>query len=203
MDSTVLGWRKQKRTELIAARQAMSAAACHGATATIGEKLSRVVLPRVTIALGMYWPIRHEVNLLSWARGLAQSGRVTLCLPVVVARQAPVEYWRWVPDGPMEKGAWDIPVPAQREVMHPDVVLAPLVGFDRAGFRLGYGSGYFDRTLAAADPRPTAIGVGYMACGLDTIFPQAHDIAMHAIITEGEDILPAALAGNAGGEHAR
>lgn len=203
MDSTVLAWRRQKRTELIAARQAMPAVARHNAAEIIVEKLTRIVLPRVKRGLGLYWPIRYEVNLLSWARDLAKSGGVDLCLPVVVVKKSPVEYWRWVPDEPMQKGVWDIPVPAQRDVLAPDVVLAPLVGFDRAAFRLGYGGGYFDRTLAAADPRPVAVGIGYASGLLDTIYPQAHDIPMHAILTEAQDIVPAAWADNGMANHAK
>lgn len=192
MDRAIIAWRRQKRLELIAARQAMPAAARHAAAEIIAGKLTRMALPRARLALGLYWPIRQEVNLLSWARALARSGAVTLCLPVVVAPKSPVEYWRWVPDEPMHKGVWDIPVPAQRDVLAPDVVLAPLVGFDGAAYRLGYGGGYFDRTLAAATPRPFAIGIGYAAGRLDSIQPQAHDIPMHAILTEADDILPAA-----------
>jgi 5,10-methenyltetrahydrofolate synthetase len=63
----------------------------------------------------------------------------------------------------------------------PDVVLAPVVGFDGAGYRLGYGGGFFDRTLAAA--RLRAIGLGYPGAALDTIFPRWHDIPMERIVT--------------------
>jgi hypothetical protein len=66
----------------------------------------------------------------------------------------------------------------------PDVALVPLVGFDDAGFRLGYGGGYFDRTLAAAARRPVAIGIGYELAHIDTIHPQPHDIAMDWVVTE-------------------
>jgi 5,10-methenyltetrahydrofolate synthetase len=62
--------------------------------------------------------------------------------------------------------------------------LAPLVGFDRQGYRLGYGGGYFDRTLAALEPRPLAVGVGFEAARLETVFPRSHDIAMDIVVTE-------------------
>ena len=84
----------------------------------------------------------------------------------------------------MERGAWSIPVPAEGPGVTPDVTLAPVVGWDAAGFRLGYGGGYFDRTLAALSPRPFAIGVGLDAARLITIFPQPHDIPMQVIVTE-------------------
>ncbi|MBL8584642.1 MAG: 5-formyltetrahydrofolate cyclo-ligase, partial [Rhizobiaceae bacterium] len=67
--------------------------------------------------------------------------------------------------------------------IRPDIVIAPLVGFDESGYRLGYGGGFFDRTLATMAPRPRAIGVGYAECGLSTIYPQPHDIAMNLIVT--------------------
>jgi 5,10-methenyltetrahydrofolate synthetase len=85
----------------------------------------------------------------------------------------------------MIRGVWGIPVPPPAaERLTPDIALAPLLGWDGAGFRLGYGGGYFDRTLAARAPRPFAIGVGLQAARLATIFPQPHDIRLDAIVTE-------------------
>ena len=71
-----------------------------------------------------------------------------------------------------------------------DLMLAPLVGFDRAQYRLGYGGGYFDRTLASLPQRPAVIGIGYELGMLDTIFPQSHDIPMDAILTERDNPPP-------------
>ena len=96
------------------------------------------------------------------------------------------------PGQAMRSGFWNIPVPTQRDVVLPDLMLAPLVGFDQGNYRLGYGGGYFDRTLASRDPRPIVIGVGYDFGALETIFPQPHDIPMHAILTERRDTFPAA-----------
>jgi 5,10-methenyltetrahydrofolate synthetase len=79
---------------------------------------------------------------------------------------------------------WNIPIPEAREVVVPQAVLAPLVGFDRQCYRLGYGGGYFDRTLAALSPRPLAIGVGFEMSQIETIFPQSFDIPMEVIVTE-------------------
>ena len=85
---------------------------------------------------------------------------------------------------PMQRGIWNIPIPREQDVVIPDVVIAPLVGFDTSGFRLGYGGGYFDRALAAAVPRPYAIGLGYADSALQTIYPQPHDIPMNLIVTD-------------------
>src|SRR5690606_38068957 len=103
-------------------------------------------------------------------------------LPVVERRASPLVFRPWRPGAAMERGHWNIPVPATTETLVPDVVLAPLVGWDAAGYRLGYGGGYFDRTLAAR--QPLAIGVGLQSARLATIYPQPHDIALAAIITE-------------------
>ena len=85
---------------------------------------------------------------------------------------------------PMQTGVWNIPIPKQRDILRPDVVIVPLVGFDGSGYRLGYGGGYFDRTLASAVPRPYAIGLGYADSALQTIYPQPHDIPMNLIVTD-------------------
>jgi 5-formyltetrahydrofolate cyclo-ligase len=73
---------------------------------------------------------------------------------------------------------------SRREVVIPDVLIVPLVGFDREGFRLGYGGGYYDRTLAASRPRPLTIGVAFAEAELETIYPQPHDIPMNRIVTD-------------------
>jgi 5-formyltetrahydrofolate cyclo-ligase len=84
----------------------------------------------------------------------------------------------------MDKGAYGIPVPRTREVVTPSVVIAPLVGFDQNNYRLGYGGGFFDRTLGAMSPRPRTIGVGFTLSGLETIHPSESDIPMDYIVTE-------------------
>ncbi|HEX7968557.1 MAG TPA: 5-formyltetrahydrofolate cyclo-ligase, partial [Stellaceae bacterium] len=86
----------------------------------------------------------------------------------------------------MESGAFDIPAPKARQVVRPDILVVPLVGFDAANYRLGYGGGYFDRTLAALDPRPVTVGAGFEASRIATIFPQPHDIALDYIVTEAQ-----------------
>lgn len=77
-----------------------------------------------------------------------------------------------------------IPVPDGTEVVIPDLAIVPMVAWDAKGFRLGYGGGYFDATLAALSPRPLAVGLSYEAARLETIFPVAHDVAMDFVVTE-------------------
>ena len=92
---------------------------------------------------------------------------------------------RWTPQTRMVRGDWNIPVPPpDSDRVLPDITLAPLVGWDGEGYRLGYGGGYFDRTLAAARPPPFTIGIGWQSAQLATIKPQPHDIPLDAIITE-------------------
>ncbi len=178
----VMAWRKAKRTELYAVRAAMPAHDRHDAAIRIAAGLDRHCNELKPECVGLYWPIRHEPNLLAWAA--QRSGGMMFCLPVVVAKGLPLEYWRWTPNDPTRSGVWGIPVPARRDVVTPSVLIAPLVGFDRARYRLGNGGGYFDRTLAALQDRPFVIGVGYASGELETIHPQSHDIPMDMIITE-------------------
>ena len=134
--------------------------------------------------VSVYWPIKAEFDLRFWMTALHErSARVAL--PVVETRGAPLVFRAWEPGVAMERGHWNIPVPAASSPqLTPEVALAPVVGWDGAGYRLGYGGGYFDRTLAALSPRPFVIGIGSQAARIATIFPQPHDIAMDAIVTE-------------------
>jgi 5-formyltetrahydrofolate cyclo-ligase len=179
-------WRKLVRDDLIQRRTALSA----DARRALGERACGRLMQAVDLnaydVLGFCWPIRGEFDVRGVAKQhLASGGQVAL--PVVVQKSGPVEFWRWHPGMPMQRGIWNIPIPEERHVLMPDVVIVPLVGFDGSGFRLGYGGGYFDRTLAAAVPRPYAIGLGYADSALQTIYPQPHDIPMNLIVTDQSD----------------
>ena len=175
-------WRKGMREELIARRQGWDAQKRRRRGRAVCERLLQLPELKAAGTLGIYWPIRGEIDVRGVAATLFAAG-VSIALPVVERKAAPLEFWRWEPGMAMQSGFWNIPIPAERELVKPDVVLAPMVGFDRAGFRLGYGGGYFDRTLAAASPRPRAIGIGYAEMRLETIYPQPHDIPMDAIVS--------------------
>src|SRR5690606_18450750 len=103
---------------------------------------------------------------------------------VIAANFSPLEFWRWQSGMRMQPRHWCLPVPAECERVTPDTGLAPLVGFDAAGFRLGYGGAYLDRILGAGQHRPRALGTGDAETELPTICPQPHDIRMDAIVTE-------------------
>src|SRR5258708_15203933 len=95
MDEAVKAWRREQRTSLLAMRQAMPPEARQRATRTIAARLDDFVKTGRYTTIGLYWPIKHEINLLPWAEALARRSGVVLCMPVVVAREAPIEYWRW------------------------------------------------------------------------------------------------------------
>ena len=178
----VKAWRKVERERLIAARMAMSLAARRTAGERIAGHILEVLAERPGV-LGAYWPFRAEFDPRPLIDAVVGQRR-TVALPVVIDKKGPLEYRAWAPGEPLTAGVWDIPVPEMREIVVPSIVLAPLVGFDAACYRLGYGGGYFDRTLAALNPRPLAIGVGFAFQEIVTIHPQSFDIAMDMIVTE-------------------
>lgn len=175
-------WRKEQRKLLIAARMAKSQIERQACSDGIVRKLDRTIKQFAGKVIGIYWPVRGEPDLRNWGiEAIDRGGR--LALPVVTEKGAPLEYRLWTPGDPLERGVWNILVPAGGSAVQPDVVIAPLVGFDARSYRLGYGGGYFDRTLAAISAKPRTIGVGYADCALTSIFPQPHDIPMDEIIT--------------------
>lgn len=172
------------RRGMIAARQAMPAAAQEQASARILERLAGLLLDRPAGRLGFCWPIRAEVDCRPLVARLIAAGWQA-AMPTVVVPDAPMEFRHWEPDAPMTLDPYGIPVPATPATTTPAVLLLPLVAFDAAGYRLGYGGGYFDRTLAACAPRPLTIGVGFELCAVATIHPEAHDVPLDLIVTEG------------------
>jgi len=177
-------WRVEMRRALIGRRLAMDAATRRAQGERAKARLIASVELRRFATLGMYWPVRGEIDLRELAaEHVRNGGRVGL--PVVVTESAPVEFWSWRPEMPMSRGVWNIPIPAERELLEPEALIVPLVGFDPQRYRLGYGGGYYDRTIVASRRRPFCVGLGYEEARLATIFPQAHDIPMDLIITDG------------------
>lgn len=176
-------WRREERQRLLALRTGAPPAERRQWGRAIDAALRALLRDRPGLTLGAYWPFRAEFDprpLIHWVIG--ECGCVAL--PVVIDKKGPLEYRRWAPGDPLTDGVWGIPIPEKRDVVAPQAVLAPLVGFDEACYRLGYGGGFFDRTLAALAPRPLAIGVGFEFSRLATIHPQAFDVPMDVIVTE-------------------
>lgn len=180
----VAEWRIAERRRLRGERMALSVQDRATVAQALAVHLERLVRGMSGRVLSGYWPIKGEPDLRDWLGRQHAAGRI-IALPVVEQPGAPLVFRRWTPGMAMERGDWNIPVPpAYAEVLTPDIALAPLVGWDRAGYRLGYGGGYFDRTLAILRPKPSVIGVGLQSAGLSTIVPQPHDIVMDWIVTE-------------------
>ena len=180
--SEIRAWRKSERVRLIAERMAVRGDTRARHNVAITEALEKLLSPRMII--GFYWPIRGEYDARKLVAALIDRG-ARAAMPVVVQKGAPLVFRDWRPGTRMEDGFWNIPVPAEGDPVTATALLVPLVGFDEMGYRLGYGGGYYDRTLASLAAKPVAIGVGYELSHLGTIYPQPHDIPMSAIVTEG------------------
>jgi len=181
--SAIMAWRKSERTRLIAERLAMSTDARAEKSHRIASHLNELAGDVQGRVLSLYWPLRGEPDLRSWADALTERGAI-VALPVVIEKNAPMIFRTWKPGEPLVKGFWNIPVPEYGAQVAPDICLAPFVGHDAQGFRLGYGGGYFDRTLAALPIKPFVAGVGYAQAAIRTIYPLSHDIPLNAIVTE-------------------
>ncbi|MEY4761846.1 MAG: hypothetical protein RLZZ200_1702 [Pseudomonadota bacterium] len=176
-------WRRDERQRLIADRLRTPVSDRQIASERIATHLDALLVDLEGRVVSGYWPQRGEPDLRPWLASLVGRG-IRCALPVVIAKYAPLGFRRWQPGSRMESGFWDIPVPADGESVTPDVLLAPVVGFTLQHFRLGYGGGYFDRTLASL-PRPwRAIGVGYASARTTGFEPLPHDIPLDAIVTE-------------------
>lgn len=132
------------------------------------------------------WPVRGEPDLrpaiAAWQAG-GRAGFAAL-LPVVVAADAPLAFRAWAPETPTREDRYGIPTPTAGDFLLPQAVLVPLLAVDAAGYRLGYGGGYFDRTLAALRPRPLAIGIGFADDQVADTCPETHDERLDALVTE-------------------
>jgi 5,10-methenyltetrahydrofolate synthetase len=179
----VPAWRKAERARLLAQREAIPLEERREADASITSLLIEGFPLLSGLVVGFYWPIRGEVDPRVGVLRLRERG-ARAALPVVVEKKAPLQFREWWPGCVTRPGVFDLPVPVEGGIVVPDAVLVPPIGFSRLGYRLGYGGGYFDRTLAALAPRPLAIALAREASRIDTIHPQPHDIPMDFVVTE-------------------
>ena len=179
----ILAWRKTKRNELIDARMALAQAEHRDADAAIARRIDTCLDDIEPCLVGAYWPFRREFNVLPVLDRLIAQG-FSIALPVVLGKGRPLEFRNWTRATRLASGVYDIPYPAEGEAVRPKMLIVPLVGFDDEGYRLGYGGGFYDRTLEATEPRPLCLGVGFELGHLPTIHPLPHDIPMNAIATE-------------------
>lgn len=179
----IAAFRAALRRANIAARQALPAAQHRQASARILDHLATLLLPRPVGTIAFCWPIRAEVDCRPLVQQLIDTGW-RAAMPVVVTPAAPMQFRCWQPEAPMITDRHGIPIPDTNVSKTPDVLLLPLVAYDTAGYRLGYGGGYFDRTLADCVTRPLMVGVGFSVSAVATIHPAPHDIPPDWIVTE-------------------
>ena len=179
----IAAWKATLRRELLARRQAVSAADRQAWSAAITQNLVDGFPQLAGLGIGIYWPYQGEFDPRHAMRHLRDRGAST-ALPEVVRKGEPLQFRRWWPGVAMTRGVYNIPVPDGTELVVPQALVMPPVGFDGHGFRLGYGGGFYDRTLASMQPRPLTIGVAFELSRVESIRPQAFDLAMDYVVTE-------------------
>jgi len=176
-------WRKSERQRLIGERDALDEHALDARRRAIDAHLERGFPGLRSTVLAFCWPIRNEYDARHLAKTLREAGTLT-ALPVVVAPRTPLVFREWHPGVALATGPLGIPYPVDSRQLEPRAVLLPMNGWDAQGYRLGYGGGFFDRTLAAAANKPMVIGVAYEMARIPTIYPQAWDIPVDYLVTE-------------------
>lgn len=147
----------------------------------ICDRLLKIFPEAPGMCVGFFWPIRNEPDI----RAALKNWRCALALPVPEAPDAPLRFFRWTPEISMTSDRYGTPVPSVHDPVTPEALLIPLVAFDALGYRLGYGGGFFDRTLAALRPlRPLTIGIGFEINSVAKLPTEPHDQPMDWIITE-------------------
>ncbi len=163
----------------------------HLRSAHLQEVLRVWLVSRAEKTIGAYWPIKAEFDalpsLFRWSE--AESGRV-IGLPVIDRQTRQLRFHAWYPGCPMEDDAYGIPKPKDTAAFEPALLLVPCVGYGPKGNRLGYGGGFYDRTLAALTPRPFTVGLAYAHGHIPWLQPEPHDVPLDAILTEGGVVWP-------------
>ncbi len=176
-------WRKKKRLELLARREAVASSDRIQWSIEITNSLDHGFPILWNSTVGFYWPYRGEYDPRPAMNSLQKRGSI-LALPAVESKKKLLCFRRWWKEAPMKKGAYNIPVTDNTELVMVDAVIVPMLGFDIQGYRLGYGGGYYDRTIIGTNPSPLVIGVTFEILRLDNIYPRPHDVAMDFIVTE-------------------
>jgi 5-formyltetrahydrofolate cyclo-ligase len=162
------------------------------------QRVMRIwLIGRTDTMIGAYWPIKGEFDPLPalhrWKEDgelLEQPLRRRIGLPVVDREKSTLQFHAWYPGCPMEEDAYNIPKPKDTEVIVPTLLFVPCVGYGAGGYRLGYGGGFYDRTLAALQPNPFTVGLGFAQGFLPDLEPEAHDVPLDAILNENGVVWP-------------
>lgn len=177
--------RKVLRQTLIARREALTADERLQLTTALHAHLLELLERLQPRTLGFCWPYRGEADVLpAVSTWLAADARRQAALPIVPDVPGPLRFHRWQPGAAMRPDRFGIPQPVEQVTLDTDLLLVPVNGFDAKGYRIGYGGGYFDRTLASLSPQPVTVGVGFELARLESIEPQAHDRPLDWVVTE-------------------
>jgi 5-formyltetrahydrofolate cyclo-ligase len=176
-------FRAALRREMIARRLALPTDAHAALSAAVRRQLDAAFPALAELVIGFCWPVQNEPDLLPLvAEWIARGGRVAL--PVVIRPGEPLAFREWWLEQPLAPDRYGIPTPTDGDFLVPQVLLLPVNAVDAAFYRIGYGGGFFDRTLASLSPRPLAIGVGFDFQRVADIRPQPHDLPLDAMVTE-------------------
>ncbi len=152
---------------------------------------------RPDVVIGAYWPIHGEFDPLPALHRWKEDGELIdqpeprrIGLPVVNKQDKTLTFHAWYPGCPMEEDAYGIPKPKDTEVIVPTLLFVPCVGYSPGGYRLGYGGGFYDRTLATLDPHPHTVGLGFTHAYLPDFEPELHDVALDAILNDNGVVWP-------------
>jgi len=170
------------------------------------EALQRVMrvwlVERPDEVIGAYWPIKGEFDplpaLFRWQEAGMEADaqgarrRRQIGLPVINKVTKTLTFHCWYPGCPMEEDAYGIPKPKDTEVIEPTLLFVPCVGYGPGGYRLGYGGGFYDRTLSELRPKPFTVGLGYTQGFLPDLEPEPHDIPLDAILNDNGVVWPIA-----------
>jgi len=191
-DGSAAALKVEWRKSLIEKRQSLADRAWRN---DLLQRVMRVwLIHRPDTVIGAYWPIKGEFDplpaLFRWqeagleedAQGQQQHRRIGL--PVVNKVDKTLTFYTWYPGCPMEEDAYGIPKPKDTEIVVPTLIFVPCVGYGPGGFRLGYGGGFYDRTLASLNPKPFTVGLGYDFGWLPYLKPEIHDVPLDAILSD-------------------
>jgi 5-formyltetrahydrofolate cyclo-ligase len=191
VSSTTADPKRALRREALARRGEVAPEARAAFSRRLAMEGVRLALSWRPRAVSAFHPLPDEPDTLELLAALAREGFAT-ALPVVVDRRVALTFRLWRPGDPTRAGAMSIPEPLPSSpAVDPDLLFTPLACFDRRGHRIGYGAGYYDRTLARLrDMKPIhAVGVAYGVCEIASVPYEAHDQSLDAIVTDQETIL--------------
>lgn len=176
-------FRQALRRQMLARRMALPAATHAALSAALRDRLATTFPTLAGQLVGFCWPVQNEPDLLPLIRKLLAAGS-RAALPVVVRPGQPLAFREWWPEQPLAIDRYGIPTPTDGDFLLPQALLLPVNAFDAGNYRLGYGGGFFDRTLAAFARQPLTIGVGFDFQRVESIRPEAHDLPLDAVLTE-------------------